>query len=127
MDSDRLNVILVRSPDDAQERDSGYQVELNSFRRSLEETGATVSQSALTFDAIGGGGYPTGSFAIALATAVVPSIAAVVIAWLRMRAGRKVRVKVGSTHVEAATADDVLKILVAAAEYARKSKGHDPS
>jgi hypothetical protein len=122
MEPEKINIILVGAPDDPAERDPKYQAELTEFSRSLRAAGASVSQSAIVFDSVEGGGYPTGHFAVALASIAMSAITTIVVAWIRQRGKRKVRVKIGSTYAEASTAEDVVRVLEAAAEYERKSR-----
>jgi hypothetical protein len=85
------------------------------------------SQSAITFDAIDAIGYPVGDFMVALAPTILPALAAIVVTWLRVRSGRKVRVKISNTYMEARTPDEIEQLLKAAAEFERDkhSKKHD--
>jgi hypothetical protein len=120
MEPERVRIILVPAPDDAPERAPEYQAELREFGNALRAEGVAFSQSAITFDSIEGGGYPVGAFAVA--ALVIPYVTKIVVAWLRVRGGRKVRVKVGDTHVEAQTPEDVERLLKAAAEFKRDSR-----
>jgi hypothetical protein len=117
-----MRIILVRGPSDAPERAPEYQEELREFGKSLRAAGATVSQSAITFDSIEGSGYPIGAFAIAIAPFLLSAVKDIVVAWVRVRGGRKVRVKIGDTHVEGHTPEEIEKVLKAAAEFKQSSK-----
>ena len=121
MEPERLEIILARAPDDPKENDPQYQEELRAFGQSLRAAGVTFSQRAIAFDSIDAHGYPLGDFLVALAPTVLPAVAAIVVTWLRVRAGRKVRVKVGDTHVEARTAEEAEKLLKVAAEFRKNS------
>lgn len=122
MEPEGSQIVLVPGPDDAPERAPEYQDELREFGGSLRAEGVAFSQSAITFDSIEGGGYPVGAFALALAPFVLPAITRIVVAWLRVHSGRKVRVKVGDTYVQAQTSEEVERLLKAAAEFKRDSK-----
>jgi hypothetical protein len=43
------------------------------------------------------------------------------VAWVRVRGGRKVRVKIGDTHVEGRSPDEIEKLLKVAAEFKQQS------
>jgi hypothetical protein len=122
MEPERIQIILVPGSGDPPERAPEYQEELRQFGDSLRAEGVTFSQSAITFDSIAGGGYPVGAFAIALATFVPSAVAKIVVAWLRVRNGRKLRVKIGDTHVEGNTPEEVDKLLKTAAEFKQNNK-----
>ena len=71
---------------------------------------------------IEGSGYPIGAFAIAIAPFLLSAVKDIVVAWVRVRGGRKVRVKIGDTHVEGHTPEEIEKVLKAAAEFKQSSK-----
>jgi hypothetical protein len=61
-----------------------------------------------------------GDFMVPLAQVAVPALGGVLVGWLQGRAGRKVRAKVGDIEVEAATTDDVRRLLDLVTTYKTK-------
>lgn len=117
-----VEIELIRSPDDTRELGPEYQMELARFGETLRTSGADVSQHLISLNSVGAGDYLAGTFVLALAGTVVPAVTKIVVAWIRVRAGRKVRVRIGDTYVEAKTAAEAEILLKAAAEHKQTSK-----
>jgi hypothetical protein len=96
--ADTLRLTLIRAKDDDASSSSPYQAELRQFFNLVRAQGTKISTAAYTSDSIGGGGY-TGEFFIALVQVIGPAFRGAAVAWMRRRAGRTVRVKVGDTEV----------------------------
>jgi hypothetical protein len=100
---------LIRSTDDPALSSPDYQKELLDFCQALKSKGVEASARHWAHDAVGGGGGLTGELTL-MVTALAPvitAVAGVAGAWLRARYGRKVRVKLGDTEVEARTVEEV--------------------
>jgi hypothetical protein len=113
----RVELLLVRAPEDPRENEPAFQQELRSFAASLRSTGMTHSQWGMTFDAVDGGGYALGHFAIAVVPAVIAAAAAVCGAWVTARYGRKVRLKIGDVEAEGRTVEEIERLLKQASEF----------
>jgi hypothetical protein len=98
---DTLRLTLVRAPEDEASFSPGYQAELRQFFNLVRADGITISAVALTVESLGGGGGYTGEFFIALSHVHSRVLRDAAFAWLRGRAGRKARVKIGNTEAEA--------------------------
>ena len=81
---------LVPAPDDPPSHSVGYQTELREVAAALRAKGLEVSPRVRVHDAVDGGTWYLGEFAIKLAQTGVPAaLAAGVEAWLHARYGRK--------------------------------------
>jgi hypothetical protein len=109
-----LRLILEPAPDES-ERSPEFQSELGAFERALREHGIEASQARFTQDA--GGGWGTGEFILAAAarTAIVglsKLIQSLGDAYLKIRDGRKLKLKFGTLTIEGHV-DDIQQIFTA--------------
>lgn len=105
-----LSISFTASPDDPEYRDPAYQAELYAIEKALKGDGLRV-QSAANFQKSGTGGtWLTGDFVIYLKN-VGPYIPPIIVAWITARTGRKVRIKVGDTEIEAANVEQIKTLL----------------
>jgi hypothetical protein len=109
--NDGLRLTLVRAKEDAASFSPGYQAELRQFFSLVRADGTKISAVALTVESPGGGGGYTGEFFIALTHVHSPALRDAAFAWLRGRAGRKARVKVGNTESEASCPGELYGLL----------------
>ncbi|EGH98771.1 MULTISPECIES: hypothetical protein [Pseudomonas syringae group] len=103
----KLKLKLTAAPTESNVRDPGYQQDLASVRTALLEAGILHSERRMMYDAPGVEGYAIGQYVIEAATIAGPIVGVAVGAWLKGRAGRKVRLKVGDIEVEAFTQAEV--------------------
>jgi hypothetical protein len=117
---------LVRVADDPPEDDPAFQAELGEFSKSLRAAGVTFSQVGRAFDAVDGGGYALAEFVVGkLGLPLIGATTAVCIAWVKARAGRKLRLKIGDVVAEGQTVEDIKRLMKQAAEFcaAHSKKG----
>ena len=109
---------LVRVVDDPPENDPAFQAELEEFSKSLRAAGVTFSQMAIAFDAVDGGGYPLAEFVVRiLGLPLIGAAAHVCATWVKARAGRKLRLKIGDVVAEGQTIEDIKSLMKQAAEF----------
>jgi hypothetical protein len=113
MDSDQIELSLVRSPDDPPPFGDDHQAELSGIQERLRKGGLQVSGIA----AHPAGDTHLGQFVITLGPPVIAAVTAVAVAWVRARNGRKVRVKFGGVEVEAQTPEEIGDLLKRVAEF----------
>lgn len=116
MQGDRFELSLVCAADDASPFSAEYQAELRQFSSRANAS----SQRAFTIDSVGGGGGPIGEFIFNNSTALITALTTVAHHWIKARAGRMLRLKVGDVSIEARNA----KELEAMVEQARKLQEH---
>lgn len=100
----RLQLRLLKAPDDAAVLGADYQAELRQFKQQMEAAGLAVSPTFAVFDSPGAGGGLTGQFLLSWAPAVVSilsTVSVVAVTWMNGKAGRKLRLKVGDVELEA--------------------------
>jgi len=107
----RVEIRLQRSIDDPPENAPEYQAELQEINTAFHAEGIAFNQTAIAFDSADALGYPLGEFLITLTQGALPVVSGVVGAWIQARYGRKVRIKSGEIEVEAATVEEVEKLL----------------
>jgi hypothetical protein len=125
METEQIDIVLVRASDDPKESSPEYQAELHAFSSALSAGGITYSQTTMTFGAIEAQSFPVGVFTIALAPEASAQAAIIVADWLRGRVTRKVRVKVGDVFVEGSTVEEIERILRAALGSKQSTKRLD--
>jgi hypothetical protein len=126
MDQARIEIELLRAPDDTCVNEPEFQNELREFSRSLHAAGAIFSQRAMAFDSVEALGYPLAEFVIkTLAPAVIPAAAAVCGAWVQARYGRRVRLKIGDVEAEGRTTAEVEDLLKQAASFRIETLSRD--
>lgn len=110
----RLQLRLLRAPDDSAAFGESYQAELRQFKQHLETAGFAVSPTFAAFDSPGAGKALTGQFLISWAPTVVSilgTVGMVAMAWLSGRAGRQLRLKVGDVELEAHSKADIERLV----------------
>ena len=100
----RLQVRLLRAPDDSAVFGKDYQAELRQFKQHMEAAGFAVSPTFAVFDSPGAGGGLTGQFLLSwapTAVSILSTVSVVAVTWMNGKAGRKLRLKVGDVELEA--------------------------
>ena len=124
MSEQGLSLVLSPASDDPPWQSPEYQRELRDFAEAVRKHGLEVSPRVRVQDAIDGGMWLVGEFAVNLAQTSVPTaIAAAVGAWLHARCGRKARLKIGDVEAEAQSVEEVAQLL----KLAEKSREDDES
>ena len=110
MDGDQIELTLLRSPDDPAQFSDEHQAELSDIQESLHQGGLQV---------IGIAAHPAGDTHLGqfLITLGPPVIAAVAVAWVQARYGRKVRLKFGDLEAEGRTTAEIGELLKRVAEF----------
>jgi hypothetical protein len=121
MKTDTLILSLIPAPDDPKRPAREYQSELHEFYNSLRAAAIEASARMRFRDATGAGASFLGDFLIPLAQAVGPTLGVILMAWLKGRSGRRVRLKFDGVEAEGRTPEDVETLLKRAAEF-RNSK-----
>ncbi|MFP3558168.1 hypothetical protein SB861_47015 [Paraburkholderia sp. SIMBA_049] len=119
MQGEKFELSLVRAADDAPPFSTEYQAELRQFSSQANAS----SQRAFAMDGVGGGGGPIGEFIFNNSTALITALSTVALGWIKVRAGRMLRLKVGDVRIEARN----VKELEAMVEQARKLQEHQPN
>jgi len=118
-DQRELSVILVPSPDDPPKPSKEYQAELSAFAQSMRSQGIDFSSRAVMMESASGGGFTLGEFLVVVKT-ISPVLTALVGAWLHAKFGRKVKLKYKDIQVEAATVEDVERLIKLVLERGKK-------
>jgi hypothetical protein len=120
-----LRLTLVRSEDDEAAFSPGYQAELRQFYSLARADSNQIS--AVTFAMVeradGGDGF-AGEFLVAFTRVAGPTLGDAASAWLLGRAGRRLRLKMGDTEVEATSPGELyglLQLTMAVTERLEKS------
>src|SRR5271170_8078364 len=107
-----IEITLKRAPDDPPANSPEFQKELRQFADALRAADVDFSQRAIAFDAVDATGYPLAEFVVrALAVSALPSLTAIVVALLKAKNGRKVRLKFGSVDATAPSVEEVERLL----------------
>lgn len=99
----KFELILVQSSEDLPPFSEGYQNELREFSRRANAS----SQRGFAMDSVAGGGGPLGEFIFNHAEAILTALSTICGVWLKGRSGRKLRMKVGQTLLEATTTEEL--------------------
>lgn len=113
----RLQLRLLRAPDDSAAFGESYQAELRQFKQQLETAGFAVSPTFAAFDSPDVGKALTGQFLISWAATVgsiLSAVSEVAVTWMKGRAGRQLRLKVGDVELEAHSPADIDHLLAQA-------------
>jgi hypothetical protein len=123
-----FSIDLVRVADDPPEDGPAFQAELGEFLKSFRAAGVTVSQEGMAFDAVDGGGYPLAVFVVSsLGLPLIGAATHVCATWVKARAGRKLRLKIGDVVAEGQTVEDIERLMKQAAEFcAANPKKEEP-
>lgn len=107
MDGDRIELALLRAPDDPAPFSDEYQAALELVDRRLRKRGLEIT----AFAAHPAGDTHLGQFLITLGPPVVAAVAAIAGSWVQARYGRKVRLKFDDIEVEARTPEEIEDLL----------------
>lgn len=115
-----LRLELVAADGDAKRFSPEFQDALRDTVQKLEDDGTRLSPRFFVMDAVDAGGGMTGELTVLVKT-FGPSTVAILVAWLHGRYGRKVKLKITETSVEAeaATPEELEKLLAMAKEHKR--------
>ncbi len=108
---DTLRLTLVRAPDDEASFSPGYQRELRQFYSLARAEGGKISAVTFTTDGADGGDGLVGEFMVPFTPVAGSTLTAASGAWLQGRAGRRLRLKIGDTKVEATSAGELYGLL----------------
>ncbi len=109
--TDTLRLTLVRAPGDDASFSPGYQRELRQFYNLARAEGGKVGPITFTIDSAEGGDGLVGEFLIPFAHVGAPTLMAAASAWLKGRAGRRLRLTIGDTEVEANSPSELYGLL----------------
>ena len=89
-----------------------FQTELTVFARELKTNGIDARATWYTHDAVGGGGWSTGEFTLLsiLGPVAIVQLRKLIVEVLKMREGRKLKIKGRTTTIEG-HADDIQLIV----------------
>jgi hypothetical protein len=107
METEALEIELMRGGDDPQAHEPAFRDELQGFKDQLDDAGIQYAQSAVAFDSVDAYGYPIGEFALKFVKDYGPMISVALAAWITGRYGRKVKAKFRDIEVEAGSLKDV--------------------
>ena len=100
---EQFELVLEQSCDDPPPFSDAYQNELREFAKVAKAS----SQRAFAMDSAVGGGGPLGEFIFNHAEAILTALSTICGVWLNGRLGRKLRLKVGQTLLEATTTEEL--------------------
>ncbi len=116
----KIAIWLERADDDAPTFSHDHQAELRHVLSALRDKGVEPEAPFMAMDAADAVSGYTGQLIISLAQIAAPVLTAALVAWLKGRPGRKVRVEFypdgKPKKVEAQTEEQVLKLIKAARE-----------
>ncbi len=105
----KLKIYLKNASDEPEAFSVQGQASLRDVIASLKKNKIETDAPFMTLDSADAVGGYTGEIAI-LATAFGPVLTGILVAWLQMKAGRKVRLKDGDIEVEAQTVEEAGKL-----------------
>lgn len=120
MEVPRVELVFVAAPDDPPLRSLRYQKGLHRFADSLKAEGVSFGLGLELMEAAGGEAPTIYTGIFTLAVFLSGPVSRCIVAWLKGRAGRKVRVEIrsdGRHKAEAQTAEEVEKLITKAGEY----------
>lgn len=115
---------LLKAPDEPPTFSEEGQHDLREVMSAIRDYQIEVEAPFMTMDAVDAIGGFTGEIAV-LIKAVSPTLVGMFAAWLRSKAGRKVRLKMDDIEVEATTVDEVKKLLQHAKEIQARQEGSE--
>jgi hypothetical protein len=118
-----LRIELLPGPSDAQANSSQSTSDLQDVVNQLRAQGVDASGLIVSLNAVAATGPDHSPLYIAVSSAAALA-APVIVAWLHGRHGRKVKLKVGDTEIEASTAKEVENLLKVAGQYKRGSESN---
>lgn len=116
----RAEFQLLRSLDDPPASDENYKAGFDIFTAPLRSAQISYSQQMMAFDNAHAVSHLLPEFAVTIVHSAIPVISAAAGAWLHARLGRKVRIKVGDIEAEAASVEEVDRLLQKAIAIRRK-------
>lgn len=117
MTENTIILSLLPAPDDPRLSAHEYQNDLHEFYHSLQKASVGVSARMRFRDAIGAEASLLGTFFIPLAKVAIPTLGVVLVAWLKGRSGRRVRLECDGVMAEGGTLEEVETLLKHAAEF----------
>ena len=78
----KIEMKLVRSPDDPKPNDPAYVAEVMATAQRLMDSGIRLNQRGMAFDAVAGGGFPLADFTLQVIQATAPTLGVIVAAWI---------------------------------------------
>jgi hypothetical protein len=109
--TETLRLTLVRAADDEASFSPGYQRELRQFYSLARAEGGKIGAITFTSDRADGGDGFVGEFMVPFAPVAGSTLGAAAGAWLQGRAGRRLRLKMGDTEVEATSPGELYGLL----------------
>ncbi len=116
----KLTLSVIGASEDGDDQSEAYQRELRRIEQGLRDAGAQIAPQAMVRKSMGAGASLTGDFLI-VAQTLAPAAFTFLGVWIQSRLGRKVRIKIGDTEVEASTAKEAERLL----EKARALRAED--
>jgi hypothetical protein len=98
-DNGQIEFELIPADDDPRPASSDYQTELHAFYHELTAAGVPHAAYRVSLHSVEAHDYTLGRFVVLLKD-VVSSIAAVLIAWLKIRVGRQLKITVNGEIIE---------------------------
>ena len=119
-----LRLSLIPAPDEPPVRSTQFQEDLRAFTQALKASDINASSTSFAQDAIGGGGWSVGEITLltTLGGTGIVQLRKLVETFLRIREGRKFKLKYGPVTLEG-RAEDVHK-LVTAEQIANMVESH---
>jgi hypothetical protein len=117
MEAGEVEIFLMNSPDDPPVFSPENQAELQSVLHAFRREGIEATPLVMRTDSADAAGGFIGEFLIPFIQASAPTVGVIVAAWIHGRLGRKARIEVGDTKVEATTVEEVDKLLKLAAQH----------
>ncbi|HUN25392.1 MAG TPA: hypothetical protein VMU67_03720 [Steroidobacteraceae bacterium] len=118
----RVGLRLLPAPDDPPINSPEFQRTLGEFTDTLSSTGITFQQRSAVFDSATADGYHLAEYALQVSRVAIPTLGAVLIAWIRSRARRSVTVKLADIFITARTAEEVGDLLQSIEESRRSER-----
>lgn len=131
MADERVSIFLIAAEGEPPLSDARRQKELSAFADAARDRGLALSSRIYVRDNAPEGmlGFGTalqlGEYMVPLATAGIASISTLVGVWLKGRSDRNVRIKVGDIEAEAATIEDVERLLRTAKDFRDADDGEN--
>ena len=111
MAAPKISVELIAAETDPPLRSKEYQEGLAHFNGALRALDAKVSFRMFMQEAVDAPSFLMGGFTIESAKSIGLFVGPIIGAWLQVRYGRKVRLKVGDIEAEARTVEEVDELL----------------
>ncbi len=122
MDSKRLEITLIPSPDDSPEDHEEYQAQLRALDGSLREQGFEPPSSGLQLQAAGQGIAPYLSIVTVAVSGSLSALSVALGAWLKGRYGRAVELEIDGVRAKAGTMKEVRALLEIAQDFKERNQ-----